>query len=47
MMGVSRESINKYLQSWRRAGWIELGRGKITIVDPAALEAFVEADAFE
>lgn len=47
MMGVSRESINKYLQAWRRAGWIELSRGKITLLNVPALENFIEEDAFE
>jgi CRP-like cAMP-binding protein len=37
----SRESINKILQSWHRAGWIELGKGTIVIRDIAAIERLV------
>jgi CRP-like cAMP-binding protein len=31
MAGGSRESVNKILQSWHKAGWIELGKGTILI----------------
>jgi CRP/FNR family transcriptional regulator, cyclic AMP receptor protein len=33
----SRESVNKILQSWHKAGWIELGKGTIVIRDLAAI----------
>jgi CRP-like cAMP-binding protein len=36
--GGSRESVNKHLQSWHKAGWIELGKGSIVIRDIAAIE---------
>jgi CRP/FNR family transcriptional regulator, cyclic AMP receptor protein len=36
--GGSRESVNKILQSWHKAGWIELGKGTIVIRDIAAIE---------
>ena len=36
-IGVSRQIVNGYLQEWRRAGWIELGRARIVIVDAPAL----------
>jgi CRP-like cAMP-binding protein len=35
--GGSRESVNKILQSWHKAGWIELGKGTIVICDLAAI----------
>ena len=34
--GGSRESVNKILQSWHKAGWIELGKGTILIRDLGA-----------
>jgi CRP/FNR family cyclic AMP-dependent transcriptional regulator len=39
--GGSRESINKQLQAWQRAGLIELGRGALIIRDAAALERLI------
>lgn len=42
LMGTSRESINKHLQAWRKENWIELGRGRISILDTLALEELVE-----
>jgi len=41
MAGGSRESVNKILQSWHKAGWIELGKGTIVIRDLAAIERLV------
>jgi CRP/FNR family cyclic AMP-dependent transcriptional regulator len=41
MAGGSRESINKQLQVWQRAGLIALSRGEIVIRDTAALERLV------
>jgi CRP/FNR family transcriptional regulator, cyclic AMP receptor protein len=39
--GGSRESINKHLQSWHRAGLIRLGKNSIVILDLAAIERLV------
>ena len=39
--GGSRESVNKILQSWHKAGWIELRKGSIVIRDMAAIERLV------
>jgi CRP-like cAMP-binding protein len=33
MLGVSRESVNKQLNAFARAGWVALGRGAVTVVD--------------
>ena len=44
LMGTRRESINKHLQYWRGRGWITLGRGRVTIEAPGALENLVERD---
>ena len=36
-LGVTRQIVNQYLQEWREAGWIELGRSRIRVIDTAAL----------
>jgi CRP-like cAMP-binding protein len=41
MLGVSRESVNKQLNQFAREGWIKLGRGAVTVLDPGALRRFV------
>jgi CRP/FNR family cyclic AMP-dependent transcriptional regulator len=40
MLGVSRESVNKELNAFARAGWIALGRGSVTLLDREALRTF-------
>lgn len=47
MMGTSRESVNKQLQIWRGNGWIELARGKVTILNETALQDVLEAAEFD
>jgi CRP-like cAMP-binding protein len=37
IVGASRESVNKHLQDWKRAGVIALEKGRILIRDAAAL----------
>lgn len=44
MMGTSRESVNRHLQTWRRDGWIDLRRGVVTIRDRDALERAIGAE---
>jgi CRP-like cAMP-binding protein len=41
IVGSSRESVNKHLQEWKRAGIIELEKGSILIRDVEALAARV------
>ncbi len=41
IVGSSRESVNKQLQAWQRAGFIDLAKGSIVIRDPAALERLI------
>jgi CRP-like cAMP-binding protein len=38
-LGLSRQVVNQYLQGWKACGWVDLGRGKITVVDETALQA--------
>jgi CRP/FNR family transcriptional regulator/CRP/FNR family cyclic AMP-dependent transcriptional regulator len=40
MLGVSRESVNKQLNAFARAGLLKLGRGSVTLLDPEALRTF-------
>lgn len=39
-LGSVREVISRYLGEWERAGWIRTARGKIEIVDRAALAGY-------
>lgn len=41
IVGSSRESVNKQLQAWHKAGFIDLAKGSIVIRDPAALEQLI------
>ena len=36
--GGSRESVNKHLQAWHRAGWIDLDKGTIVIRNLTAID---------
>ena len=36
--GGSRESVNKHLQAWHKAGWIDLGKGTIVIRNLTAID---------
>ncbi len=42
---LSRQVVSQHLQTWRRAGWIELVRGRITVRDIRALERVVASEA--
>jgi CRP/FNR family cyclic AMP-dependent transcriptional regulator len=37
-LGLSRQAINQYLQSWKRKGWIRIGRGNLLICRRRALQ---------
>jgi CRP-like cAMP-binding protein len=41
MLGVSREFVSKQLAVWREAGIVELGRGRLTILDARGLEQLI------
>ncbi len=40
MLGVSRESVNKQLNSFHRQGWVSLSRGAVTLDDIRSLREF-------
>ena len=44
--GGSRESVNKHLQAWHKAGWIDLGKATIVIGDLAAIESMAGSPEF-
>jgi CRP-like cAMP-binding protein len=44
LVGSSRESVNKCLHEWQRAGIIRMERRVIKIADRAALEAMAESE---
>jgi CRP/FNR family cyclic AMP-dependent transcriptional regulator len=41
-LGISRQVVNQYLQTWKANGWVELGRAKMTILDEQALQRTAE-----
>lgn len=45
MIGTARESVNKLLHLWQRAGIVTLRRGAIAIRRPEALKQLAEGDA--
>ncbi len=38
-LGISRQIVNQYLQEWKLRDWIDVGRGSITVKNPAALRS--------
>jgi CRP/FNR family transcriptional regulator, cyclic AMP receptor protein len=43
-LGLSRQIVNHHLQEWKARRWVDLGRGKIMILDSSALETVVASD---
>ncbi|MGB6352512.1 MAG: Crp/Fnr family transcriptional regulator [Steroidobacteraceae bacterium] len=46
-LGLSRQIVNQYLQTWKAQRWVDLGRGRIMILDGPALEAVVDGVSAE
>ena len=44
-LGVTREIVNKTLRRFEAAGTVELGRGRVRVVDDEALESVAEGSA--
>ena len=42
-LGLSRQIVNQYLQTWKAQRWVDLGRGRIMILNGRALEAVVDS----
>jgi CRP-like cAMP-binding protein len=43
-LGLSRQIVNQYLQTWKAQRWVDLGRGRIVILDGRALETVVDSE---
>ncbi len=43
-LGLSRQIVNKHLQTWKRADWISLGRGTVLVKDAKALRTVTQPD---
>lgn len=42
MMGMSRQGVHKVIKRFETEGLLELSYGRITVVDPAALQAYLQ-----
>ena len=40
-LGVSRQIVNQHLQGWKSSGWLELGRGNVTVRNTRSLESLI------
>jgi predicted transcriptional regulator len=43
-LGLSRQIVNQYLQAWKGQRWVDLGRGRIMILDAKALDGVVTSE---
>jgi len=43
-LGVSRQVVNQHLQGWKSRGWVDLGRGVLTVRDEAAIKNAAQED---
>ncbi|MEP7243602.1 MAG: Crp/Fnr family transcriptional regulator [Gammaproteobacteria bacterium] len=41
-LSLSRQIVNQHLQTWKAAGWIDLGRGSVTITNAKALQKLTQ-----
>jgi CRP/FNR family transcriptional regulator, cyclic AMP receptor protein len=41
MAGTSRESVSRFLAILERAGVVQVGRGRVTVIEPARLDAYI------
>jgi len=44
-LGASRENVSRVLEGFRRRGWLVLGRRRIEVTDPSAIEAVLDEGA--
>ena len=40
-LGISRQIVNQHLQEWKGEGWVDLGRGRVIVLDAQALRGVV------
>jgi CRP/FNR family transcriptional regulator len=41
MAGTSRESVSRFLAVLERAGVVKVGRGRVTVLEPDRLNAYI------
>ncbi len=41
LAGTSRESVSRFLATLERAGVVSVGRGRVTVVEPRRLHAYI------
>lgn len=41
-LGASRENVSRVLEGFRGRGWLDLGRRRIEVTDPSAIEAMLD-----
>ena len=41
MAGTSRESVSRFLATLERAGVVQVGRGRVTVIEPERLNAYI------
>ena len=41
MAGTSRESVSRFLATLERAGVVQVGRGRVTVIEPERLDAYI------
>jgi CRP/FNR family transcriptional regulator len=41
MAGTSRESVSRFLAILERAGVVQVGRGRVTVIEPQRLDAYI------
>ena len=41
LAGTSRESVSRFLATLERAGVVSVGRGRVTVVEPRRLRAYI------
>ncbi len=43
-IGTAREVVSRRLETWAANGWVETGRGRLTILAPEALQSIADAE---
>jgi CRP/FNR family transcriptional regulator, cyclic AMP receptor protein len=43
-LGLSRQIVNKHLQTWKRKNWVSIGRGSVTVTNDRALRNLTTQD---
>ena len=41
LAGTSRESVSRFLATLERAGVVQVGRGRVTVLEPERLDAYI------